>query len=340
MKKLIRRPTSGRQNFLFVPLILASLVLLAEPTTAQEDEEYIDEIVTTGSLIRRETSSNIVVTLDTQDFIDRGVTNAFELLETIPQNQALEVTSNTLNLFNPSFANFANLRSLGGQRTLTLFDGKRVVRDPFAGIAVNLNSLPQTGISSVDVLPDGASSIYGSDAIAGVINFRMHEEYEGVGLNATSTFPTEGDGGELNRFSAIFGVGDLDADGHNFYVTASARLRDDLRAGDRDYLDGPWGGVLHGVSEPGGDPSFGTRREAFPGNVRQFNNPAGIGPDCDVYWRQPVPRLPGVIRSVEPRGYSRRWRRQLHLHIDRAEFRYDFRGRAIHSGVAVIQAIC
>ena len=292
MKKLIRRPTSGRQDFLFVPLISASLILVAQPATAQEDEEYIEEIVTTGSIIKREQSSNIVVTLDDQELIDRGASNPVEILDTITSIQAREVTSNTLNLFNPSFANFANLRSLGGQSTLTLLDGKRVVRDPFAGIATNLNVLPQAAVSSVDILPDGASSIYGSDAIAGVINFKMYEDYEGIGLNATSTFPTEGDGGELNKFSAIFGVGDLDADGHNFYVAASARYRDDLRAGDRDYMDGPWGGVLHNVIEPGADPSFGNRREAFPGNVRQRNNPLASGQIATATGASPYPDCP------------------------------------------------
>jgi len=300
MTKLIRRPTSGRQDFLYVPLILASLILFAQPATAQ-DEEVLDEIVTTGSLIKRETSSNIVVTLDAEDFIDRGATNAVEILDTITSIQAREVTSNTLNLFNPSFANFANLRSLGGQSTLTLLDGKRVVRDPFAGIAVNLNALPQAAISSVDVLPDGASSIYGSDAIAGVINFKMHDEYEGFGFNGMSTFPAEGDGGELNRASAIFGVGDLDADGYNFYVAASHRKRDDLRPGDRSYTEGPWGGNVGRIAEPGGDPTFGGRQEAFPGNVRQRNNPLASGQIATGTGASPYPDCPVMSDQLSAR---------------------------------------
>ena len=300
MTKLIRRPTSGRQDFLYVPLILASLILFAQPATAQ-DEEFIEEIVTTGSLIKRETSSNIVVTLDAEDFIDRGATNAVEILDTITSIQAREVTSNTLNLFNPSFANFANLRSLGGQSTLTLLDGKRVVRDPFAGIAVNLNALPQAAISSVDVLPDGASSIYGSDAIAGVINFKMHDEYEGFGFNGMSTFPAEGDGGELNRASAIFGVGDLDADGYNFYVAASHRKRDDLRPGDRSYTEGPWGGNVGRIAEPGGDPTFGGRQEAFPGNVRQRNNPLASGQIATGTGASPYPDCPVMSDQLSAR---------------------------------------
>ena len=300
MTKLIRRPTSGRQDFLYVPLILASLILFAQPATAQ-DEEVLEEIVTTGSLIKRETSSNIVVTLDAEDFIDRGATNAVEILDTITSIQAREVTSNTLNLFNPSFANFANLRSLGGQSTLTLLDGKRVVRDPFAGIAVNLNALPQAAISSVDVLPDGASSIYGSDAIAGVINFKMHDEYEGFGFNGMSTFPAEGDGGELNRASAIFGVGDLDADGYNFYVAASHRKRDDLRPGDRSYTEGPWGGNVGRIAEPGGDPTFGGRQEAFPGNVRQRNNPLASGQIATGTGASPYPDCPVMSDQLSAR---------------------------------------
>ena len=293
MIKLARRPTSGHHGILYIPLILTGLLLGAQSATAQDDYEKLEEIFVTGSIIKRETSSNMVVTLDDQELIDRGVSNPVEILDTITSIQANAVTSNTLNLFNPSFANFANLRSLGGQSTLTLLDGKRVVRDPFAGIGTNLNVLPQAAISSVDVLPDGASSIYGSDAIAGVINFKMYEEYEGIGLRATSTFPTE-DGGDLNKFSGIFGFGNLDADGHNFYVAASARERDLLRAGDRDYLDGPWGGVLHGIAVPGATPGFGRRQEAFPGNVRQRNNPLASGQITTGTGASPYPDCPAM----------------------------------------------
>ena len=132
MTKLIRRPTSEQQNFLYLPLILAGLMMLAQPATAQNDEG-LEEVVVTGSLIKRETSSNIVVTLDDQELIDRGVSNAVEILDTITSIQAREVTSNTLNLFNPSFANFANLRSLGGQSTLTLLTANAWCARPVRG---------------------------------------------------------------------------------------------------------------------------------------------------------------------------------------------------------------
>ena len=137
MIKLARRPTSGHHGILYIPLILTGLLLCAQSATAQDDYEKLEEIFVTGSIIKRETSSNMVVTLDDQELIDRGVSNPVEILDTITSIQANAVTSNTLNLFNPSFANFANLRSLGGQSTLTLLDGKRVVRDPFAGIGTN-----------------------------------------------------------------------------------------------------------------------------------------------------------------------------------------------------------
>ncbi|MED5420399.1 MAG: hypothetical protein VYD01_02985, partial [Pseudomonadota bacterium] len=153
----------------------------------------------------------------------------------------------------------------------------------------------------MDVLPDGASSIYGSDAIAGVINFKMHDEYEGFGFNGMSTFPAEGDGGELNRASAIFGVGDLDADGYNFYVAASHRKRDDLRPGDRSYTEGPWGGNVGRIAEPGGDPTFGGRQEAFPGNVRQRNNPLASGQIATGTGASPYPDCPVMSDQLSAR---------------------------------------
>ena len=91
---------------------------------------------------------------------------------------------------------YADLRSLGAQRTLVLLNGKRVVSNPFSSVAVDLNTLPLAAVHRIETLPDGASATYGTDAIAGVINFITRKDYKGVTVGAEVQIPEES-GGEV-----------------------------------------------------------------------------------------------------------------------------------------------
>ena len=170
---------------------LLGLVLATQSVLAQDEAGAIEEITVTGSLIKREESSQLVTSIDSEEIELRGATSAVEILDAITTGQAPLLTSNVASAFNPSYTNFANLRSLGGQSTLVLLDGRRIVREPFSGRAVNLNIVPTSLLDAVDVLSDGASSIYGSDAIAGVINFRTFDALEGIEYYVHSSNPVE-----------------------------------------------------------------------------------------------------------------------------------------------------
>jgi iron complex outermembrane receptor protein len=99
----------------------------------------------------------------------------------------------------------ANLRGLGSRRTLVLVDGRRVAKAPNVGEAADLNSIPLLAVERVEVLTDGASAIYGSDAIGGVINFILRKDFEGGVIQYGET-KTSVEGGDRNEMSALFGV--------------------------------------------------------------------------------------------------------------------------------------
>lgn len=153
---------------------------LANPAFSQEEEETVEKISVTGSRLQSVNieSSSPVVTVDSALFDIRGTTDTVDLLNTLPSFFAAQTTA---------FANgatgtsTANLRGLGSQRTLVLVDGKRLPPGgPLAGWASDLNLIAPQMVDRVDVVTGGASAVYGSDAIAGVVNFVTRKDFEGV----------------------------------------------------------------------------------------------------------------------------------------------------------------
>ena len=121
----------------------------------------------------------------------------------------------------------ASLRGLGSQRTLVLMNGRRLA--PYAlsgGQSVDLSGIPASAIERVEVLKDGASAVYGTDAIGGVINFILRKDYQGAEVN-TNYYATDEGGGNNWRVSGTAGLGDLAKDKYNFFVSAtiSSRIR-------------------------------------------------------------------------------------------------------------------
>jgi iron complex outermembrane recepter protein len=99
----------------------------------------------------------------------------------------------------------ANLRGLGSRRTLVLVDGRRVAKDPQVGSAVDMNSIPLAAVERIEILTDGASAVYGSDAIGGVINVILRKDFDGGAISLGET-ATDVKGGDRKEMSAIFGT--------------------------------------------------------------------------------------------------------------------------------------
>ena len=200
-----------------------------------------ERIEVTGSNIKRvEGESALPVTVITREEIDRsGATNAMELMQLIGSNASAGSVLATSTIGATTFsAQTANLRGLTGGRTLVLINGKRV--NGFAGEVngvqgVNLSVIPFAAIDRVEILKDGASAVYGSDAIAGVINFIMRSDYRGAEVTVFSGVPTRSGGGKQEKYSAAAGFGDLDKDRFNVLISGSFENQHNLLQKDRNF---------------------------------------------------------------------------------------------------------
>jgi iron complex outermembrane recepter protein len=132
-------------------------------------------------------------------------------------------------------ATSANLRGQGSNATLILLNGRRVAAHGLNGGTVDLNLIPFAAIERIEILKDGASAIYGTDAIGGVINFILRTNVTGVTVNALIDVPQD-KGGEIYRASVTGGFGDLDKQGFNFMASLSVSDNKILRGNQRDFV--------------------------------------------------------------------------------------------------------
>lgn len=200
------------------------------PSQAQQ-AETIQEIVVTGTRIARPdyATASPVVSVGEDAFRQTGSTTVETMLNTLPQ--FVPSVTNTSN--NPSNGGQANieLRGLDTTRTLVLLDGKRVVPANGTGV-VDVNMLPAALIQNVEIISGGASAVYGSDAVAGVVNFRT-KEFEGLEFETNWGQTTEDDGEE---WTASLSGGTSFADGRgSVMATAAYSERKSVLAADRDY---------------------------------------------------------------------------------------------------------
>ncbi|HYD83763.1 MAG TPA: TonB-dependent receptor plug domain-containing protein, partial [Opitutus sp.] len=133
-------------------------------------------------------------------------------------------------------ATSANLRGQGANATLVLLNGRRIASHGLNGDVIDLNQVPFAAIERVEVLKDGASAIYGTDAIGGVINFILRTDYTGLSATA-ATDVTEDGGGAIHRFSLLGGIGDLDRDRFNIMASLSVTEHEALRGDQRDFVN-------------------------------------------------------------------------------------------------------
>ncbi len=215
----------------------AASTAMATSTTviAQEAaaEESVEKIAVTGSRIRKAdfVSNAPVATIGQEQFALTATVNTESLLNTLPQVvPGLDRTSN-----NPGNGTATvDLRGLGVNRTLVLINGTRAVPTTSAG-AVDINSIPTALIQDVEVLTGGASAVYGSDAVAGVINFILKDDFEGVQTSVGYEVTDENDAA---IWSADFTIGGNFADGKgNVVFNMSYTDREELFQGDRSFAN-------------------------------------------------------------------------------------------------------
>jgi outer membrane receptor protein involved in Fe transport len=192
--------------------------MTAGASSAQSQETSDTETVyVTGSRIARPSdfeSPSPIDTVDRQTIESQGYNNLQQLLEKIPANGngAFSTRGNNQDS-TANGASSVSLRGLGADATLVLVNGRRVAISSFAESIttnfVDINSIPVSAIERVEVLKDGASAVYGSDAVAGVVNIVLRQDFEGIELGASYGATTESGYGEQN-ISALWGTGDDD----------------------------------------------------------------------------------------------------------------------------------
>jgi len=197
---------------------------VSAPAFAQEtDEQETDEeasggdvIRVTGSRIERSNlnSANPVNTFDSFQIDLSGATNSAEILRTLPAIGVSAVTSTNSNFFtNASGVNTIDLRNLGEDRTLVLVNGRRFVAGLPGSNVVDFNSIPTELIDRMDVVTGGASAVYGSDALAGVINIVLKDDFEGAIVSGQAGISEEGDD-ETYQLSTTIGSNFADGRGN------------------------------------------------------------------------------------------------------------------------------
>jgi len=193
--------------------------------------EGTEAIVVTGTRIRRRDlqSSSPVAVVQDEEFQLSGSVNVEQVLNTLPQVLP-GVTGFSNNPGNGAVT--LNLRNLGSTRTLVLVNGRRWMFYDVSQVP-DLNTIPQFMLESVDVVTGGASAVYGSDAVAGVVNFRLRQDLSGIHLGATNSITSRGDG---HRYSVDAAVGANFADNRgNVTAFGNYTVRKPLFQGDRDF---------------------------------------------------------------------------------------------------------
>ena len=236
--------------------------LLAAPSAWAQDATQRVEI--TGSSIKRidaETALPVQV-LTRQDIAKSGATNVEQLMQTISAaaSSGAFMSSASSGATTGSISSIS-LRGLTSLRTLVLLNGRRIA--PYGvgftgdSVSVDVGSIPLSAIDRVEILKDGASAIYGSDAIAGVVNFILRRDYGGGEL-ALDAGDTQAGGANNRRASITAGFGDLGRDRYNILLSASLQKDGALFGRDRDFA------AVGFNFEANNDPTSG---HTFPGNI-------------------------------------------------------------------------
>ena len=213
----------------------------AEPELIKRtaDKRELDEIVVTGTHIRGVSSASAVAEIGREQIDRSGYASLSDLMLSVPQNfggginAATIINNSQVNsrfADNPTGASVPNLRGLGPGSTLTLIDGHRMAA-ALAGGGSDISSIPLDAIERVEVVTDSASAIYGSDAVAGVVNIILKRDYQGAKTGLSYGYAPDG-GGTQKRASQMFGTS---WDSGEVMLAYEHMQQDAVDAKDRDF---------------------------------------------------------------------------------------------------------
>ena len=216
-----------------------ALTIAAEPALAQQAQK-VEKIEVTGSNIKRtdtETAAPVQI-LTREDIEKTGKQSIQEVLRGITADGLGSIPTSFTNGFASGSA-AVSLRGLGVNSTLVLVNGRRMttygLADDGTRNFVDLNSLPLEAVDRIEVLKDGASAIYGADAVGGVVNVILRKNYRGASVGGSYGQTSEGDGKTVKGFGTI-GWGDIDKDRYNVFASFEASKQDNIWSKDRGFI--------------------------------------------------------------------------------------------------------
>jgi len=244
----------------------SSLLTVAPGAFAQDTT--VQRVEITGSAIRRvDAETAVPVTVIKADELKaQGITSTEQILASISASQVSTTTSQVVGNNNGG-GSFADIHGIGSNKTLVLLNGHRLANNAFNGGAPDLNMIPFAAVERVEVLRDGASSLYGTDAIAGVINFITRRDFNGGNISIGLDSPQH-PGGMQRDANLGFGFGDLDKNGINVFGFLDFGNSQRIKGSQRPF----------NTRQPGG-----ISPTPFPANYYQggdFGNPAA--PACNA----------------------------------------------------------
>jgi iron complex outermembrane receptor protein len=242
-------------------MAVSGLAVISSGVMAQDAQR----VEITGSSIKRiDAETALPVQIVTREEISRsGVASTEQLLQSISAISSQGGLNNGTGVGNSTFGQSSvSLRGLGEDRTLVLVNGRRLAA--FAGgngASININAIPLAAIERVEILKDGASSTYGSDAMGGVINFILKKDITGFEVSATLGNPTRSGGGKSQRADIVAGFGNLAQDRFNVTLSAGLEKETALFAKDRNF------------AKTGNVPPFLSAAATGQGNIEGGYNP-------------------------------------------------------------------
>jgi len=238
------------RNFLLTSTVLAGALAASSafaqtadqpistaPVADSQQAAELGEIVVTGSRIRRDATNapTPLIQVSRDELLSTGQTTVIDYLSTIPALSNSVVPSDTTgsNLGDGGLS-LPNLRSLGSNRTLTLVDGRRHVGSSGGSLSVDIDTIPRLLIQNIEIVTGGASSVYGADAVSGVLNFILRKDFEGLEIDAN--YGQINQDGEANqRVSALIGKNFFD-NRLNVYAHAEYEKVDEVTSMDIDWI--------------------------------------------------------------------------------------------------------
>ena len=222
------------------------------------EPQQIERVTVTGSAIKRiDAETAVPVTIvKMSELRNAGVTSVEQILSSLSGVQATVNAAQAIGSGSGG-ATFADLRGIGADKTLVLLNGERIANNAVDGSAPDLNMIPFAAIDRIEVLRDGASALYGTDAIGGVINFITKKSYTGGTVTLGYDSPQH-PGGRAKSANVGFGFGDLSKQGFNLSGFVSVKKEDSISGDQRDFNKRIVGGLSNSTDPANYTQDFGT----------------------------------------------------------------------------------